>query len=77
MKTTLISSVCDNIGQVEINEAEYEIKRMNMQSNNIWHADMSDQMFCPDETDEDVNNPVTRVSGYCFLTCSKTVEGWK
>ena len=76
MKTTLISNTCNNIGQVRFSEAKSEIRRMSKQSDKIWRSDMSDQMYCPDETDDEVNNPCVRTGGFCFITCSNRVEEW-
>ena len=76
MKTTLISSCCDNIGQMKFEHSKAEIERMNRQTKRKWRADMSDQMYCDDETDDDVLNPCPRIAGNCFVTCSNEVEEW-
>lgn len=73
MGKILISLVSHNIGQVSELFADVEVERMNKQTNsNKWHKDYSDEMFCPDETDYDVDNPCIRVDKYCFVTCSNT-----
>ena len=74
---TLIAYCTDNIGQMREENADAEVERMNRQTkSNEWYKDFSDQMYCPDETDEDVFNPCERKEGYCFVTCSNTIENW-
>ena len=77
---TLIAYCSENIGQMTDNDhANDEVNRMNKQSgndNNRWHKDYSEQMYCPDETDEDVHNPCKLGKGDCWITDSTIVEDW-
>lgn len=67
--TTLVSPVSENIGQVSIESALDEIIRLNRQENtNSWRIDFSHFLFCPDETDEKVNNPCFLMKGNVWVT---------
>lgn len=77
MVKTLIANCSQNIGQVSELFADIEVERMNKQTNSDkWHKDYSGQMFCPDETDYDVENPCIRMDKYCFVTCSNVHQNF-
>ena len=70
-KTTLYTTMSDNIGQMKEEDAQTHIDRMNEQDKtNMWRRDYSDQMIVEDEVDEDMNNPCIRQEGYVFVTCT-------
>lgn len=69
-KETLYTTMCNNIGQVRIENAQKEIERLNRQYNtNSWRTDDSPFMFVEDETDDDVHNPCELIEGYVWVTC--------
>ena len=85
MKTRLIAYISENIGQMPDYMADKEVARMIEQTKNPnWHKDYSDELYCPDETDDGVYNPCPRTQDhihpltdekyvYCWVTCSNTV----
>lgn len=56
-----------HIGQVRIEEASEHLNRLNAQGLQKWKVDFSDFLYCEDELDEDVNNPIELSDGYCFI----------
>ena len=86
MKTRLIAYVGEHIGQMPDYLADEEIERMKRQTGNPdWRKDYSDELFCPDETDDGVHNPCKRtpdwknpINGityvHCWVTCSNRVQ---
>ena len=66
-KTTIISLMENNIGQVSEKNANAEIERLNKQGNGVWRKDYSDYLECPDETDDEVLNPCPRQEGNCWI----------
>lgn len=74
-KETLYTTMCNNIGQVRIENAQKEIERLNRQYNtNSWRTDGSPFMFVEDETDDDVHNPCELIEGYVWVTCEPKVQ---
>lgn len=74
-KETLHTTMCNNIGQVRIENAQKEIERLNRQYNtNSWRTDNSPFMFVEDETDDDVHNPCELIEGYVWVTCEPKVK---
>lgn len=74
-KETLYTTMCNNIGQVRIENAQKEIERLNRQYNtNSWRTDNSPFMFVEDETDDDVHNPCELIEGYVWVTCEPKVQ---
>lgn len=74
-KETLYTIMCNNIGQVRIENAQKEIDRLNKQENtNSWRMDNSEFMFVEDETDDDVHNPCELIEGYVWITCEPKVK---
>ena len=86
MKTQLIAYVGEHIGQMPDYMADNEIDRMKRQTGNPnWRKDYSDELYCPDETDDGVYNPCPRKEDwtnplnhitykYCWVTCSTNVQ---
>lgn len=66
-KETLYCSISDNIGQVKIENAESEIKRMKKSGHGIWVKDITPYIDCYDEWDDDVLNPCPLNDGYCWI----------
>lgn len=65
---TTINRLChQHIGQVRVENAQQEIRRLNAQTSKKWKADFSDYLFCEDETDEHIHNPCRRDKGYCWI----------
>lgn len=74
---TLITTVANNIGQVDVLDAETEIKQLNQQEQDpfmIWERDFSPQMFVIDEADNDVSNPNNLKKGYCWIVKRKIIK---
>ena len=67
IKTTIISLMANNIGQVAEEDAAGEINRLNKHGDGVWRKDYSDYLECPDETDDEVLNPCPREEGYCWI----------
>ena len=69
-KTTLYTTVTNHNGQVKEEDAQSEIDRLNKQNSKLkWRKDNSDFLFCEDETDECVSNPLVLMPGYVWITC--------
>jgi len=83
MKTILVATVGQHIGQMPDYMADDEVDRMRRQTGNQnWHKDYSDELDCPDDCmyrgpvkrTKDWKNPITgRIYNYCWVTCSNNV----
>lgn len=86
MKTRLIANVGEHIGQMPDYLADKEVERMKAKTGNPkWRKDYSDELYCPDETDDGVYNPCPRTPDWenpldgvtyvhCWVTCSDDVR---
>lgn len=68
---TLFTFMCDNIGQVKEDVAQFEIDRLKKQDDGNWRIDRSSYMFTMDETDDEVYNPCELKHGYVWITCTQ------
>jgi hypothetical protein len=60
-------SISDNIGQMSIETADKEIKRLKEQGNGDYVKDFTPQLYCYDETDDNVYNPCNLSIGNCWV----------
>ena len=68
MAKTLYTTMTDNNGQMSLNEAAKDIKRMQKQiPGSVWEMDFSDFMYVEDESDPDVHNPCMLTPGNCWV----------
>jgi hypothetical protein len=66
--STYYTSMCNNIGQMKVEHADEEIKRLESQEpGSKWKREYSQFMFVIDETDDEVNNPKELIEGYCWV----------
>lgn len=71
-KTTIRVTMSNNIGQVRESKAQSEINRLNKQENTTeWKKSYADFLYCIDETDDNVNNPCKRSTGYVWIVRTK------
>ncbi len=66
---TLYTTMSNNIGQVRIENAQFQIDRLHKQDGGNWRIDTSEFMFVKDETDDNVHNPCELREGYVWITC--------
>lgn len=75
VKGTIERSMCEHIGQMRVENAPLEVERMNNQDpDGEWRMDFHEELYCWDECDEDMCNPLHRGEGRCFVVRGKVRE---